>query len=493
MALQITGSSNIVASVSAEGWLSINTPVSLTSITSGHGPGYAAALSENDPGTITAARYIQAPETDHDFRLRSSDDALTFFEPWSLALGNTGTINSGTWSLSTSSMTTSLAGAFCKLNSGASLSSPASAQITTLRSFSMYPTYQTYVEFQLQIQGTSFAINNTAWEIGFFLASGTSTPTDGVYLRMTSTGQLRLVYSFGGAEVSSANIPPTALKTFNSYDCVLALTPDAFELWIGNVLYAAVSAPAALPYFTSSSALPFSARIYNTGVPASATILLLGPVEVSYGGMHNSARFSDRVAMSEQGGYQTQSGNAAPSQTALWTNNAPPGLGTLNNASATYQFMGGEFYFAAIAGAETDYCLFGFLVPADATGAMNRNLLIRGVRIRTEAFGQAVSANGAVFQWGIAVGSSGVSLATAETTTTSSAIKGPRRKALGMQGFVGNSPVGAEAQLINCFFGDSPLFAEPGSYVQIIVRVVVGTAGGGSQFRGTVDIDAQYE
>jgi hypothetical protein len=37
------------------------------------------------------------------------------------------------------------------------------------------------------------------------------------------------------------------------------------------------------------------------------------------------------------------------------------------------------------------------------------------------------------------------------------------------------------------------LYCESGAFVQIILRVIVGTVGGGSLFRGTVDIDAQYE
>jgi len=39
--------------------------------------------------------------------------------------------------------------------------------------------------------------------------------------------------------------------------------------------------------------------------------------------------------------------------------------------------LGGQFQFAAVAGAETDFALFAFQVPAAAAAGGNRNLVIR--------------------------------------------------------------------------------------------------------------------
>jgi hypothetical protein len=502
MALKITGTSGYTADIDADGRLLINGPIvdfgGPSPLLPGRGPGFFAIAAETDPGAYTASRLILGSETDDDYRLRTGVDSLQFFEPFALI-----TINSGTWSLTTSNMTVVVGRGSATLNSNAILTSGSYAVLNTLRSFALYSSFETRVVFQMMIQTGAAAgsaaplfIANTVWEVGLYIASGVSAPTDGVFVRMNDVGQMSLIASFNGTE-TSAVVTTTDMLPFTSYQYEVNILPEHIELWIDNVLRASirvnVPAPFTVPGPTISPALPFTARVYNSGVATQFTRLAIGPIEISTGAMQNSTRFYDRVAMSEQGGYQTQSGNTTPAQTANWTNSLVPGTAALANATASYTTMGGAFLFAAIAGAETDYCLFGFQVPADSVGGMNRDLVIRAVRIRTEATGGNVAAAGAVFQWGIAVGSNAVSLATVETTTTASAVKGPRRKALGMQGFPGSSVIGTRAQMINSFFGDSPLYCESGAFVQIILRVIVGTVGGGSLFRGTVDIDAQYE
>ncbi len=499
MALRITGSTNNVALVDEDGRLAVNLPIvemgDLVPVPVGTGPGFHALVSESDPGTIVGSRLMIPPETDRDARLRAGVDSLHFFEPFALA-----TLNSAAWSLTAgSAMTTAVIGGTVRINNSATLTSGAFALLSTLRCFALYSSAPIRIVFDLAIQtgaaaGAAAPLSNanTVWEIGLYIASGASAPTDGIFLRMNAAGQLLLVGCFAGTETTSA-VPTTGLSPFINHQYEITVLPELTELWIDNVLYATLGKPANTPQRTQSLSLPFSARVYNSGLATNFTSIALGSVCVSTGGYRNRARFYDRIAMSEQGGYQTQSGNTTPTQTALWTNNTVPGTAALSNTAASYATMGGEFLFAAVAGVETDFCLFGFQVPTDVAGGMNRDLLIRGICIRTEAQGAAVGATGCVLQWGLAVGSSAVSLATAEVTTTSSAVKGPRRKAIGMQGFVAAAPVGTEAQMIDCYFGDSPLFAESGSFVQVILRVPVGTLGGGSTFRGTVDIDAQYE
>lgn len=46
------------------------------------------------------------------------------------------------------------------------------------------------------------------------------------------------------------------------------------------------------------------------------------------------------------------------------TNSTAPTSATLSNTAAGYTTLGGRFQFAAVAGAATDYALFGFQVPA---------------------------------------------------------------------------------------------------------------------------------
>ena len=142
----------------------------------------------------------------------------------------------------------------------------------------------------------------------------------------------------------------------------------------------------------------------------------------------------------------------------------------------------------APAGAETDFAIFGFQVPAAAAGSMNRNLLVRKIRISAINIGAAVATTATVIAWGVGVGSSGASLATAEGATT----RAPRRLPIGMQSWVVGAAIGAQAPDIELDCSDAPLLVEPGTYLHIIARVVIGTATASQQIRGTVSVVGQF-
>lgn len=496
MALQIIGlpgSGGHVADVDAQSNLKVNLPTTWEGFTAATGPGFATMLCEADPGTVTGTRYLIPPEADDDFRLRVGEDNLVFFESW------TGTtINGNAWKLVASTMQASAPGAYARLNSNNVTASGNVARLETLRTFASYQSFPLYVEFDMQVSAKAIAGN--VWEIGLFLSSGTAAPTDGAFVRMNAAGEFRLVANFGGAETESGPIDISAFVINTNYACLISISTHELELWIDDVLQARVEIPSATPGFTQSPALPFAARNMNAAAVLTAVQVSIGPITISYGGMDNAPDFRDRATLSEQGAYQTQSGGAA-AQTANWTNNAAPTVLTLNtgatpgsNTTAGYTTFGGKYAFNAIAGSDTaDYLIFGFQVPAEAANAMNRNLLIRGVRISAASVGATVATTPTVLEWGIAVGSNAQSLATADVATTTSVLKGPRRKPLGSQGFVVGALAGTVAPPVAAEFPNSALLAEPGSWVQIFVRIPYGTATAGQIIRGTVDIDGQYE
>ncbi len=107
----------------------------------------------------------------------------------------------------------------------------------------------------------------------------------------------------------------------------------------------------------------------------------------------------------------------APAQTANYANTAAPASATLSNTAAGYTTLGGQWQFAAVAGAETDYALFGFQVTAAAAASANKNLFITGIRIEAVNTGAAVATTATLLQWGLAVGGTAVSLATADSAT----------------------------------------------------------------------------
>jgi hypothetical protein len=88
------------------------------------------------------------------------------------------------------------------------------------------------------------------------------------------------------------------------------------------------------------------------------------------------------------------------------TNLTAPVSGTLANATAGYTTLGGNFQFVAVAGAETDYCLFGFTVP---TG---KKLIVNSVSIDMFNMGAISAGTPTVFDWSIASNGSALTLVT---------------------------------------------------------------------------------
>lgn len=158
-----------------------------------------------------------------------------------------------------------------------------------------------------------------------------------------------------------------------------------------------------------------------------------------------------------------------------YANSAAPTSATLSNTAAGYTTLGGQWQFAAPAGAETDYALFGYQVP---TGV---KLVVTGIRIETLNNGAVVATTATVLQWFAGVDGTAVTLAANNF-----------RKSLGLQGFGVGAVVGALAAPIDCRFG-TPLVTNSGRFFHLGVKVPIGTATGGQIIRGTAQIEGYFE
>lgn len=449
------------------------------------GAGFSTLVCEGDPGTrMGGVRYMIPPEADEDYRLRVSTDSLLFQETFAGSA-----LNSAQWSSTVTTFATAVSGSYLKLNSGASAAASGVARVQSYRTFSLEHAFGLYIEFPLQVVAASLGIANTTFEGGWFIASGTTEPTDGVYIRCNSAGVWQLVSKYNGTESASSSINVSGLLAANAdAECVLVINTIEAELWVDNQLVAVVNRAAAVPSLTLSTSLPITFRVYNGAVaPASATQIWIGPVVVSKGGAINPVDAQTASSLMGWGAYQGQSGGTM-GYTANSANSAAPTSATLSNTAASYTTLGGQFQFAALAGAETDYALFAYQVPAIAAGSFNRNLVIRGVRIDTMNTGATVATTPTAMAWQIGVGATAVTLATVADTATA---KQARRIPIGVQSFVVGALAGAAAEAIDLKFS-SPLVVEPGGYVHVILKQFAGTATASQIVRGVVYIDAQY-
>jgi hypothetical protein len=128
--------------------------------------------------------------------------------------------------------------------------------------------------------------------------------------------------------------------------------------------------------------------------------------------------------------------------------------------------------------------------PVAAAGGGNRNLVIRGVRIETFNMGAASATTPTLLQWALGIGSTAVSLATADSNTAGT--RSPRRVPLGIQSMPVGTPIGGALTPIDVNL-DAPLYVAAGTFAHVILRIPVATATASQIIRGLVMINGYFE
>ncbi len=443
--------------------------------------GFAQLSTETDPGTVVlGGRQVRPLAASKNRRLRTGVDRPT----WQLTFEGTN-IAQGHISQQVTTMAIAQTGGVITLNSGNSVATAVNARILSYRSFNLFGTYPTPIDIWARLTNEQIA-NKTA-ELGIFQATGVAAPTDGIFFRWTTAGELRGICCYNSVEVQTPALAFPTTSDMHKYTLVINL--EAVEFWIDGVLQATITTPLTQPSPCSANAQPFCARIFNAGsAPSAAPTLAIGAVTISYADQSMDMPWPHMAALMGLGGYQTYPGQAS-GQTESYANNAAPASASLSNTAAGYATLGGQFQFAAVASAETDFALFAFLVPAGSAANPGRSLVITGIDIDSWNSVAAVATSATVLQWALGVGSSALSLATADAATT----RAPRRYVLGQQSFPVGAAVGQGADRPIHLTFETPLVAEPGTYVHVILKVPLGTATGTEIFRGTVGIRSYWQ
>jgi hypothetical protein len=224
-------------------------------------------------------------------------------------------------------------------------------------------------------------------------------------------------------------------------------------------------------------------RVVNGAVaPASAPQLLVGGVEAIRKVLDEARPIAHKQTWE---GFTAAYNPLTGAQAANHANSTAPTSATLSNTAAGYTTLGGRYQFAAPAGAVTDFALFGFQVPTSF------RFVVTGISISACNTGAAVATTATSLEWSLGVGSTAVSLATADAiaATPTSA---PRRIPLGKQSFaIGAAAEACTTDVVRAFM--SPHVVESGRFLHVILAVPVGTATASQVIRGTVTIDGYFE
>lgn len=483
MSVQIRGVANNIAAVNANLQLETNLPRTTAQA------GFAAVSCEIDDGSLPGgSRRTIAVDATRDFRMRMGTDSLLFDEEFSGA-----TLNASKWQAPVTTQTVVVGGGVVTLNGSNINTINTVSRIVSYKTFPVRVSYPTYVEMRAGIFAAGLGIQNQLSEWGIGNVTGTTVAAiDGARFYWDNVGAFLAEVSYNSnplnvditAEAAAAGVLENAYANY-----LIVIDVGDVYFFINNRQVANIPLPGGGPFPFSSAALPVYARCANAAVaPATATQLRVASFTVSQGDMNSTRPWTDVMSLQGDNAIQQPTGSAS-AQTANYANSAVPATATLSNTAAGYTTLGGQYTFAAPAGAETDYALFGFQVPALATFGKAPNMVVRGFRASAINVGAAVATTATVVQWGIGIGSTAVSLATADGATT----RAPRRLAFGYHTFAVGAGIGASGgpDVYHQFL--APQVVESGTFIHVICKVPIGTATASQLIRGTVTIDAHWE
>lgn len=391
-------------------------------------------------------------------------------------------LNTNLWSSTATTFTITQASGLINLNAALSTAANGAAQINSVKQIAMYGGHS--------IAAAITAITNIApqtnatIELGFGIASGTAAPTDGTFFRWSPGGNFVGVLNYGGVETLSNPIVAPSINEAHEY--IIIVDNRKVMFMIDGVAVATVFKAAAQPFPVSTARMPLFARVYNgASSPSTAPRLQIGQTVVAQTVLNVNRDWVATLAGIGRGAYQSPV--TAFAQTPNHANSAAPAVATLSNTAASYATLGGRFLFNAIAGAATDYALFGFQVPA------SYQLHVTDVSISAMNMGAAVATAPTILDWSLGLNASAVSLATADGAGTWA----PRRIPLGLQGFPlaapkGPTQIGDSAPELTRHFS-SPLVVDSGRFFHVILSVPVGAATASQQIRGDVVVTGYFE
>ena len=426
-------------------------------------------FSENDAGTISGTPSLVSPETDYDYRLRTSNDIIMDTESFNYTAQNTGkhsyTTNTATIGWTAAGLTT---------NASSITTSGTSATMTTYAEFPMIGSTEIYCEMAGAFSAQP--VSNTTIDFGMFRrpTAHPAAPTDGMYFRFTSAGLFGIVNQ-NGTETST----PVFTFTYQNakvYQFLITAHERQVQFWIDGILHGTIVTPDANGQPFLSTSLPFSVRHAIVGGAAGGVMqFFLRDYTVSIGGS-NFTSVPSTAGSRMYGSYQGLSGGTLGTL-ATYPNSSNPTAAAPANASLTANLpggLGGQGIVTAAVAAATDGIWGSYQNPAGTAAVQGRRLVIRGVYVDLVNTGAAVATTATTIQFSLAFGHTAVNLGTGEGV----AAKAPRRVALGFATWPVGAAIGAGPQGGAIFrdFGDAPIFVNPGEFVALVGKFIVGTA-----------------
>lgn len=440
-------------------------------------------IDTNKHGTVSVYDSLNNPLVIRENYVQVGETSYLFYDPI-----EGGTLQTNLWTGQASTQTIAVATGVLTLNNGASAAANTNAAIQTIKQFNLQSPDAPVQGIMTAVQPTVGVQANQTVEIGFSDGTSGSAATNGCFFQWNPAAEFRGVYVANGSTLQTAALTAPSINVTHSYYVVMKY--DGCDYYVDDALVGSIiQTNTGTPPIAGK--LPFTARTINGATPpATAPRLQIYSAAVMQLNLATARDFGRQMASAAARGAD-RSPISTYAQTANHANSTSPTSATLSNTSTGYTTLGGRWQFAAVAGAATDFALFGFTVPP------GYQLHVSSVAISSCNTVAAVATTATVLDWSVASDSSTVSLATADTLGPPPTAWSPRRVPLGLQAFpvaAPNGPVSAGEcanDIVRTF--DPPLVTNSSRIFHVIVQVPVGTATATEVFRGDVTIGGWFE
>lgn len=382
-------------------------------------------------------------------------------------------LNTNLWTGSNTTQTTTQSAGFINLNAGAITTTTTHSRLASVKSLPRFGYFPMIGRFGIKV--TNPTATNQNMEIGFAVASGATAPTDGAFFRWTSSG-LFAVTSFSSTETVSSALSGVTAGTVSILEIHMIGRKAMFV--IDGLVVATLTATAGNSGLSSVDRLPIHARVTNSGTTSAAPQLQISRVTILQSDLDWGKQWGDEISDSQaKGSYQSPI--TAFAQTANFpTSTTAPTTRTLTaTTTAAETTLGGIVAFTPTYVANSDYILFGYQVPA------GYEFHISSVTVGGPFF---ISGTGSVTAtllfWGLAVGSSAVSINTADALGPPPTTWAPRRFVLGATTQAASPTVATfpNPVVLQQTF-PTPIICDAGRFVHIFVRGLIARTAGASE------------
>ena len=391
MVFKVEGLSGNIANVNSDNNLTVALPLDETEA------GYGKILSEVDAGDYLGTRNIRRLKTSRDFRLRTGFDTILFNEYFSNTI-----LNTSVWTAPVTTSTVVCANGFVTLNDNASVASAAVARLTSYRTFPVIGPYGVYFEIVAKFNSIPIINNVTEWGAG--ICTGTSAPTDGVFFRLTATGELKAIMNYNGTEVMS---PPLDFETLiginTTHVFVITATDGEVKYWIDDILVAVIDTISGAAFSTSSGSLPLFARTYNVTAVSIAQKISIGQVSVTFADIVTNKPIGHNYSSDGSMAYEYPSNwGSSIGQTAQFAVSANPTAATPTQTTAALGSGLGGVFLANVGGvnlnATDGYVICSYQVPKATKKIPGQTLYITGIKFDVKNEGATNAANPLTWQ-----------------------------------------------------------------------------------------------